>query len=113
MSYIIRDPFTYWTQLHEVEDQLLKQVDKWGIQNHPDGTGEPGDEDVALYHKEECEWAREHGLLSWRHILMEEVAEAFAEAPGSEALRVELIQVAAVAVAWAERLNKRRSDGAG
>lgn len=44
--------------------------------------------------------------MDWLHILREEVAEAFAETD-PVALRGELVQVAAVAVAWAEAIDRR------
>jgi hypothetical protein len=45
---------------------------------------------------------------SWLRILREEVAEAFAAAT-PEALRAELIQIAAVAQNWAETIERRQS----
>ncbi|MET8151380.1 hypothetical protein ACIBSW_25410 [Actinoplanes sp. NPDC049668] len=91
--------------LTEVAAERRRQDERWGQQNHPDGTGHWHAADAALARKE-CEQAAETGSLSWRHILLEEVAEAAAEAePGD--LRNELIQVAAVAVAWAEAIDRR------
>jgi NTP pyrophosphatase (non-canonical NTP hydrolase) len=47
--------------------------------------------------------------LSWDKILVEEVAEAVEAAANGDltALREELVQVAAVAVAWIEAINRR------
>jgi hypothetical protein len=45
---------------------------------------------------------------SWMRILREEVAEAFAAAD-PERLRAELIQIAAVAVNWADTISRRPS----
>jgi hypothetical protein len=93
--------------LAEVEAERRRQDSRWGEQNHPDGTGDAYADDAALARKE-CEQAADSGELSWRHILLEEVAEAMAEREPAD-LRNELIQVAAVAVAWAEALDRRYS----
>jgi hypothetical protein len=99
-----------------VERQL--QNEKWGEQNHPDGTGPDLVEPVAghpatfgmlsdaarLY----TDHAAEYGRLTWADILREEFREALAEAD-PDRLRAELLQVAAVAVAWAEAIDRRRS----
>lgn len=44
----------------------------------------------------------------WEAVLAEEVAEAMAETTDLDALRRELVQVAAVAVAWIEDLDTQR-----
>lgn len=95
----------------EVFNQLERQVDKWGIQDHDDGTQEEGIdwELMAQYAKENCEEARDEGRLTWSLIIDEEIAEALAEAPGSDELRTELIQVAAVAIAWIENIDRRKA----
>jgi hypothetical protein len=46
-------------------------------------------------------------MVTWAHILTEEFYEALAEAD-PEKLREELVQVAAVAVAWVECLDRMR-----
>jgi len=48
------------------------------------------------------------GRVSWADILLEEVFEALAE-DDPAALRVELIQVAAVAVQWVEAIDRKAS----
>ncbi len=47
-----------------------------------------------------------HAQPTWMHLLREEVAEAMQESD-PEALATELIQVAAVAVSWVEKLQAR------
>jgi len=95
--------------LQEVCDERDEQDDKWGEQNHPDGTG--GERAKAA--ADTCRKARQRAFSdedgTWLHILGEEVAEAFAEAD-PEKLRVELVQVAAVAVAWIEAIDRRKTD---
>jgi hypothetical protein len=81
------------------------QYQQWGEQNHPDGTGRPGDRENADYMRAICK-ANGPAEDNWRDILAEEIAEAFAESePGR--LREELIQCAAVCVAWVEAIDSR------
>lgn len=93
--------------LEEVFTERERQHEKWGEQNHPDGTD--------AIHTETMERARilcavrvAEGNVTWKHILFEEVAEASAETNQFK-LRKELIQVAAVAVAWVEAIDRRQS----
>lgn len=94
--------------LAEIAAERRRQDARWGEQNHPDGAG-PTNAPEATLRRDECERARAAGELTWRHILLEEVAEAAAENEPKR-LRDELIQVAAVAVAWAEALDRRTPD---
>jgi len=92
--------------LDEIAAERARQVAKWGEQNHPDGTGGHGrlrDADAA---RRECQRQFAEGTGTWLDILDEEVAEAYAEEDPA-ALRAELIQVAAVAVAWIEAIDRR------
>jgi len=79
---------------------------RWGEQNHPDGTGGPPDLAARDITRKACDEAHQMGRGTWRHILDEEVAEAYAEYD-PVLLRAELIQVAAVAAAWAEAIDRR------
>ncbi|TMR89003.1 NUDIX domain-containing protein [Nonomuraea basaltis] len=76
------------------------------MQELPDGTG--GERTVAESDlaRRETEAAAGEGVLTWRHVLAEEVLEAFAESD-PDRLRAELIQVAAVAAKWAQALDRR------
>ena len=91
--------------LAEVLAERVRQDAKWGEQNHPDGTGLRADAAMAALAKADCDRAARDGELTYRHILDEEVCEAFAETDPAK-LRVELVQVAAVAVAWIEKLDR-------
>lgn len=95
----------------EVCDERAQQDAKWGQQNHPDGTG-TGSGSAPL-----AEWARDQartrcnakfaaGRGTWELILAEEFWEAIAETDPTK-LRAELIQIAAVAVAWVEAIDRR------
>lgn len=91
--------------LEEVSHERARQDAMWGEQNHPNGTGRPGDKAEADFARAACEGAFESGRGTYRDILLEEVAEAFAES-SPHALREELVQVAAVAVAWVEKIDR-------
>lgn len=116
--------------LREVLDERGRQTAKHGDQVHlPDGTG-PG---VFLYglrsvtgepvsHLALSEWARTRtkaasyneggdGTITMAHVLMEEFAEALAEAPDSDELRAELVQATAVGVQMIEYIDRRREAG--
>lgn len=106
---------TYSTGVHvpaqgvvrEVVLERFRQDAKWGEQNHPDGTGPTIPTlNAAEQARHECDYAHRNGTGTWRHILAEEVAEAFAESDPAR-LREELLQVAAVAVAWVEAIDRR------
>lgn len=84
------------------------QLEKWGeTQHHRDGTGRVGDDLLAQVAIKTCNSAASRGLITWRHILAEEVAEAFAESDPLK-LKAELIQVATVAAAWIEDIEQRQ-----
>lgn len=103
--------------LFDVSDERARQEAKWGQQNHPDiylslsYPIESSDEAKAL-----TDVRAKVGQISYADILLEEVAEAVDAARmrmhhGSPdtvtALRGELVQVAAVAVAWVEKLDRQ------
>lgn len=91
----------------DVAREMMRQHKLWGQQNHPDGTSSRGlDQDAAESAKQLCQEASSRGQLTWKHILNEEVQEAFAETDLVR-LRAELIQVAAVAATWAEAIDRR------
>jgi len=107
----------------DVRAERARQDQKWGEQNHPDGTGattyplngdhhdlyataESWAEELATWSQTETDHAARTGTVSWRHILLEEVFEALAEDDPAK-LRAELVQVAAVAQQWAEAIDRR------
>jgi hypothetical protein len=92
--------------LAEITAERARQDAKWGEQNHPDGTGGAFFAERAIIARAACQDAAAKGRLTWRHILEEEFKEATAE-PSPTALRAELVQVAAVAVAWIESIDRR------
>lgn len=90
----------------EIDAERGRQLAKFGDQQHPDGTGLPGDQGQADIARRICQKAAAGSTLAWRHILQEEVREALAESDRA-ALRAELIQVAAVCAAWVSDLDRR------
>lgn len=90
----------------DIVEERAAQDAKWGEQNHPDGTGLWGDLDKAEAARNACEDAFRENRVTWRDILCEEFNEALAESE-PEKLREELIQVAAVAAAWVEAIDRR------
>lgn len=91
--------------IDEVAQERAEQDAKWGEQNHPDGTSQLLTY-AATSARERTNRSAREGKVTWMHILDEEVCEAFCEEePGR--LRAELIQIAAVAVAWVEAIDRR------
>jgi len=95
--------------MREIWDERKRQEAKWGEQNHPDGTDtERWTKAAANNARILCDRAAKEGKLTFRHILTEETAEAFAEVDADK-LRAELVQVAAVAVCWIESIDRRKA----
>ena len=94
--------------LGEIVQERARQDAKWGEQNHPDGTAvfPRADRRAADEARRECQTLAAGGFCTWRAILAEEVAEAFAESDPAK-LRAELVQVAAVAVQWIQAIDRR------
>lgn len=95
--------------LRAVAEEREAQDAKWGVQNHPDIYR-------SLYYPiESAEKAKaltdvraKVKQISYADILLEEVAEAIEAAMegNKNALIDELVQVAAVAVAWVEKIDR-------
>ena len=92
------------------------QDEKWGEQDHPsidggtDGTGKaeiyglPTEWDI----KQSLAPLAKRGALTWADIAIEELVEAI-EAKDESMRRGELVQLAAVVVAWIENIDRRVS----
>jgi NTP pyrophosphatase (non-canonical NTP hydrolase) len=103
----------------EVAAERTQQDARWGEQNHPlidPILAERGARRLAEEHeiptearaKFLCEWATARGEVTWAHILVEEVAEVVSAAATGrlDEARAELVQVAAVAVAAIESIDR-------
>lgn len=110
------------TVLMDVARERLRQMKKWGEQNHPlgmgpdttplnpylnyeDATGETSAKDIADLFTALTDDNAKMGVLTWRDILLEEVFELLAE-ERADKVREEAIQVAAVAVAIVEYVDR-------
>ncbi len=94
--------------LAEIAAERERQDERFGPQNHPDGTSDifvPIADDARAI----CDAAFNDGKGTWTHILAEEVYEALAETDPVK-LQVELVQIAAVCAAWVAAI-RRRSRG--
>lgn len=95
--------------LVEVGRERVRQDEEWGEQNHPDGTDTRWAV-VADGMKAKCQIKADKGTLTFRDIFEEEIWEAYGE-EDPERLRVELVQAAAVLVAWIGAIDRRRTKG--
>ena len=106
--------------LDDVQEECERQIEKWGEQSHLDGTGptayplhEADDlldlrtgAELAEIFKARCQ-ANTPDTDNWRDIFLEEAFEALAESD-LDALRIEIIQTAAVLVSWARDIDLRK-----
>lgn len=97
--------------LADIAIERRRQDERWGVHNHPLGCGpDKVTPEMVVEIRAACEEAFKTGKGTWRHILMEEVMEAMGESNLS-ALRKELVQVSAVAVAMAECIDRTMAQG--
>lgn len=89
-----------------LDTERQAQLAKWGDQQHPDGTALTEDRLRADNARHTCQSMARLGRVTWRDILWEEIAEAFAESD-QHALRTRLIQCAAVIQAWVGDIDRR------
>jgi hypothetical protein len=94
----------------DVWAERKRQIEKRGMQERPSGTDASEWIDLEQRAKSEHDLKEAYpdiqGPLTWVDILKEEVYEAFAE-EDPDALRVELVQVMAVAASWIQDLDRR------
>lgn len=108
----------------EIAEERVNQLDKWGEQNHFDihptylyvqnkaypvnGTGQHPLLATPSSCRRLCEEHKQAGWTNWLDILVEEVSEVAEAACTLDAVeaRKELIQVAAVCVAWIEAIDR-------
>jgi hypothetical protein len=107
-----KDSLGMLTVLEDIREERRRQVERWGVQSHPDLSEYPRATLRDLFAERADYWKRRNdnpskGLeLDWTGILLEEVYEALAEESPAR-LRAELVQAAAVAVAWIEDIDTR------
>jgi hypothetical protein len=93
--------------LESVIEERDRAMGKWGVQNHPDGTGGKAAEALRDAQRELVDEQAGNGKSNWRDILLEEVREAFAETD-LVALDKELMQVMQVCLVWREDIARRQ-----
>lgn len=97
-----------WSVLLEVYEERARQEAKFPGQVIPDGVGGPHRDLREIEARSRCDERSREGKLTWTDVLEEEVAEALAAPANSDALRKELVQVAAVACRWIEQIDARK-----
>jgi hypothetical protein len=115
-------PCTTNNVLEDVAHERERQFRQYGDNaSHEDGTGPEtrwclpvssnSAEKLEIMFRENYEdYQEETGDVTWVHLVLEEVAEAFKETD-SVRLEEELIQLAALAVCWVEKIRERREWG--
>lgn len=98
--------------LEDIRKERMRQVDKWGVQSHPDVSSDYFSHASFPRTASSMRWLNdkraEHNKIAWDGILYEELMEAFEEMGLSQQdLRKELIECAAVIVAWIEDIDSR------
>lgn len=106
--------------LQDVFRERAAQVARYGLnEDLEDGTGrstawlapvsfESAENIEALFRRFYEDYEEEHGKPTWSLLVREELAEAFAESD-PDRLREELVQVAALAVSWIEKIDSRNT----
>ena len=119
------DPVTEDEILADIRRERERQDEKWGEENHKDGTGSlycppqaifnnglPYSSLAARMRRIVDGDSEMQGQTTWLKILLEEVLEA-AACDDVEELDDELNQIAAVAVQWRAAIQRRRDAVAG
>jgi hypothetical protein len=103
-----------------VREERVRQLERYGQQDLDDGTGplaqwavpvslEPAKVLEGRLREAYEKWEATHGAPTWRHLVVEEVAEALQETDPAR-LAEELTQVAALCVSWVEALRSRHEE---
>lgn len=110
--------------MSDIAHERHQQERQWGRQDHPDAcvalldrqggaTPQQLAEDVEIPTADRAKFlgltASMRGRLRWAALLVEEAAGAVEAFGDDESLRHELVQVAAVAAAWIEAIDRRTS----
>lgn len=95
--------------LADIVEERHRQTAEYGQQSLPDGTGNPCYAETARLCQTVNAALEIRDAITWLDVLKEEYYEAMAESDPVR-LRAELVQIAAVSVAWIEDID-RRSNG--
>lgn len=88
--------------LPELKAERTRQFETWGFQSHPMGNVFTREDADAM--RKLTDEAAKDGRLTWRHIAVEELYEAFS-ADHPEEVREELIQLLAVVAAVIQHID--------
>ena len=106
--------------INEIREERIRQDAKWGEQNHPcldqnllnreggctsERMAAEYDIPTELMAKQSCDRKAEMGQCTWTDIALEEFAEVVGEFDPTKR-RQELVQLAAVVVAWIEKIDR-------
>lgn len=91
--------------LGEINAERFRQIEKFGEQHREDGV-DPHLRYIADNARKSCQAHEAKGGATWNDVLSEEYYEAVTETDQAK-LRAELVQVAAVCVAWVEDIDSR------
>ncbi len=101
--------------LEEITAERARQDEKFGPQSHPSILDMPPKSLSSYYEipleqraKDNCELAFSNNEGTWADIALEEFAEVVF-APDEASRRTELVQLAAVCVAWIEDLDRKNA----
>lgn len=95
--------------LTDVVKEMKRQVQLFGVQHLPPGTGGPFAADQLDHARMMFEQASKNGFLTWMDILREEYCEVIAETEPAK-IREELVQCAAVCLSWIRDIDSNRGD---
>lgn len=117
MSETEKDFKNYIDRKVDILERILaerrRQDAKWGEQNHKNAHSRDLDQASSRLRRrrELNESNARHGCTNWNDVLLEEVEEAVEQAAlgDDEKLTEELVQCAAVIVAWIECIERRKT----
>lgn len=100
----------YWSRQRGIADLVWaerhRQLKRWGLQERDSGTSAADWLSVCNFIRHETDRKTDEGTVTWVDILHEEILEVFSE-EDPEKLKIELIQVMAVAASWYQDLVRR------
>lgn len=95
-----------------IREERKRQIEKWGVQRHPHGTGLTAAGAIMEQWKQICDSNNAAGMDDWLTIAAEEFFEVAAETDKRK-LFDEVVQAAAVFTAWGEAIIEeiKRENG--
>ena len=91
-----------------IADERMRQIAKWGVQSRPEGTN-PAFAKARDAAQRRTDTKMKDGTVTWHDIIFEEFLEFLTETAPAK-MRVELIQLAAVAVSAIEDIDRKAAE---